>query len=61
MKLAVVLKIICVVANWYCAIMMALAACVNQSVGQLVAAQIWILVVLMIFPLFKIKKINGGT
>ena len=57
MKLVVVLsKIICVAANWYFAIMMGLAACVNQSVGQLVAAQLWILVILMIFPAFKKRR-----
>jgi len=51
-----VLKIICVAANWYFALMMSLGACVNQKPGQFIAAQLWMVVILMVFPLFKTRR-----
>jgi 4-hydroxybenzoate polyprenyltransferase len=50
------LKIVCVAANWYFAIIYGLSACVNQSPFQLVASLLWIFVIIMTFPLFKKRR-----
>jgi hypothetical protein len=57
MKASTLLKVLCVVLNWYFSIMLGFRACAEQSLAMLVTSQLWILAVLIVFPLFRKVKV----